>query len=197
MSDRAQTVTLEAVVASLLIIAAVAFALQAVAISSNTADVGDAETRAQHSGIAQGILDRAAENGQLRTTIVYWDEERQEFLGEPDEDGFFRGTTPNTTFGAALESLEQQHRTVNVRLTYLNETGELASQPLVESGTPPTDAIRVSRTVTLYEDTPLVDKNESARENATLAVVEEDFFAPNAAPDDHIYNVIRVEVVIW
>lgn len=204
MEDRGQTVTLEALVAALLLFAAVGFALTAVAITANTASVGDTELRNQHAEIGQGVLDAAVANGSLEAAILSWDEEGQRFHGTiPDNpDGtdiepFHVGDPGNTTFGEKMEvMLWDQNRQFNVDLTFENENGELETQRLIEMGTPNEDAVRVSRTVTLYDDTPLVDEQGEAR-NTTLAEASDEFYAPNLDDEREIYNVIRVEVVIW
>lgn len=198
MNDRAQAFTLEALVAALLIVAAVAFSLQAVAITSNTASVGDTELRNQHAGIAQGVLDGAAERGTLTDTIVYWNEEQSRFHDAMGDDGFYEAQAPNTTFGEALdEHLEDQGLRYNIDLSYWNESGERNTHRLVEYGTPSSDAVRVTQTVTLYDDTRLVYPNETARQDASLRDVEEDFYAPNVDEESSVYNVIRVEVIVW
>lgn len=197
MSARAQAFSLEAFVASILLVVALAFALQAVAISSNTASAGDAELRGQHAGMARGVLDGAAENGNLETTLVYWNESGERFHGA-DGEGSYVSRSPNTTFGRALqETLDDQQLRYNVDLYYRDADGQQASRRLVEYGTPSHDAVRVSETVTLYDETTLVAENESRRANATLETVEGDFYAPDAADDSPLYNVVHVEVVVW
>jgi hypothetical protein len=102
---------------------------------------------------------------------------------------------PQTTQTMAVADLEdpQQHRRGD-------GGGGRGHQRLVDSGTPSDDAVRVVDAVTLYDDTRLLDANAS-EENATLQEVSADtnrtFYAPDAAPDGPLYNVIRVEVVLW
>lgn len=207
MTDRGQTFTLEAFVAAILLLAAVAFALQVVSVSSNTAGAGGQEVRSQHAGLAQGVLDEGADSGTLRTTLLYWNETEEQFYNadaEPVEGGFYISRSPDTTFGNSTAAMFDDRRVrYNVDLYFLNRTGdglERERQRLVESGTPSDDATRVVETVTLYDDTDLVDENES-RTNVTLEQVAADenstFYAPDANPDSRVYTVIRVEVVVW
>lgn len=200
MADRGQTFTLEAFVAAILLVATVAFALQAVAITSNTASAGETEIKNQHTGLGEGALDAAVANGSLRATLLYWNESAGGFYNA-DEDGHYVSRmppTPNgTAFGDSLERTfgDRQIR-YNVDLHYRNETGDRRTQRLVESGTPGEDAVRVVETVTLYDDTALVYENGTSRETS-LADVEEDFYAPNVDEGSPLYNVVRVEVVLW
>lgn len=198
MADRAQTLTMEAVVAALLLFAAVAFAIHAVAISANTASVGDTELRNQHAGVAQGVLDAAVANDSITPTLLAWDENTTTFHGSGPDEVFHVGAPPNTTFGAMLDDmLGSHHRRYNVDLSYRTQAGEVRTQRLVELGTPTADAVRVSRTVTLHDDSRLVDVNGTPRDNVTLADVSDDFYAPNLAENRSVYTVIRVEVIVW
>ncbi|WP_096390418.1 DUF7288 family protein [Halopenitus persicus] len=198
-SDRGQTFTLEAFVAAILLVSTVAFGLQAVSMTSNTASAADAELRGQHVGLAQGVLDRAVENGTLKATLLYWNEAEARFYGADEEDGFYVSESPPTTFGESLDAMfHGSNIRYNVDLSYRDETGDRATRKLVESGTPSDDAVRVAETVTLYDDTVLVNATETPRENVTLASVGGDgFYAPNVDTDGSLYNVIRVEVVLW
>lgn len=197
MSDRGQAFTLEAFVAAILLVATVAFALQAVSISANTAGVSESELRGQHAGLAEGLLNRAAEQGTLTTALVYWNESTGEFHGADDE-GYYVSSSQNTSFGESMEAtLDDAKIRYNVDLYYRDEDGEWQMQRLVESGTPTDDAVRAVETVTLYDDTHLVDEDGEPHENTTLEAVSEDFYAPNVDEERSLYNVVRVEVVVW
>ena len=201
MTDRGQTFTLEAFVAAILLVATVAFALQAVAVTANTASGANTEPGNQHAGIAAGVLDEAVENGSLRATLLYWDEDAEQFYGADPDDGYYLSEPPHTTLGESLErAFDDRQIRYNVDLHYSNEDGDRETQRLVESGTPSDDAVRIVETVTLYDDTPLVDENEQQR-STTLGDVDGNgtaaFYAPNAAEETAVYNVIRVEVVLW
>lgn len=200
MSERGQTFTLEAFVAAILLVTSVAFALQAVAISSNTASAGEAELKNQHADLAEGVLDEAVTNGSLRTTVLYWNETAEQFH-YADGDGHYVSQlppTPNgTAFGDAMERTfgDRQVR-YNVDLHYRNSTGDRQTQRLIESGTPNDEAVRVVETVTLYDNTTLVDESENPT-TTSLSDVEGTFYAPNVDDESPLYNVIRVEVVLW
>lgn len=201
MPDRGQTFTLEAFVSAILLLATLGFALHIVSISSNSASVGDTELRNQHAGLASGVLDKGVANGSLRRTLLYWDEHGERFYDADNTDGFYISRGPPTTFGGSLQPIADDRQVrYNIRLFYQSESGERASRTLVESGTPSDDAVRVVETVTLYDDTRLVDENESYR-TVTVTDIEAnataDFYAPDARPNSSLYNVIRVEVVLW
>lgn len=208
MSKRGQTFTLEAFVAAILLLATVAFALQVVSISANTASPADSELRDQHAGLARGVVDEAVAAGNLSRTLLYWDQNESAFHyadADPEDGGHYITRLPQNdtapAFGRALAApFEGRQVRYNVDLYYASAEGGRAHQPLVESGTPSDEAVRVTETVTLYDDMRLLDANAS-RENATLREVAEDpdleFYAPDVSPDGPLYNVIRVEVVVW
>ena len=208
MRERAQTFTLEAFVAAILLLATVAFALQVVSISANTASPADSELRNQHAGLAQGVLDEAVSDGSLSQTLLYWDQNGSTFHGAGDGDENVshyisrlpqHGDAPGfgRALGAAFDSRQVRY---NVDLYYARSNDSRGHQRLVESGTPGDGAIRVAETVTLYDDTRLRDANNS-RESTTLREVasaaDREFYAPDAQPDGTLYNVVRVEVVVW
>lgn len=204
MADRAQTFTLEALIGAILLLAAVAFALQAVSISSNTASIADSELRGQQAGLAEGVLERNAANGNLTAAVLYWDESEQQFYDSNVDEGYYVSPNANTTFGKNIsfgnsfeEILNDPQIQYNINLHYRGTDGGQESQILVSSGTPSTDAVRVTETVTLTDDTRLVDRMERPRRNVTLGSVADEFYAPNVDPDRNLYNVIRVEVVLW
>lgn len=199
-SDRGQTFTLEAFVAAILLMSTVAFGLQAVTITSNTASAADTELRGQHVGLAEGVLDRGVANGNLKATLLYWDESGERFYGADEVDGVYTSESPPTAFGESLDAMfAGSEIRYNVDLYYRDENGDRETRRLVEFGTPSDDAVRVVETVTLYDDTVPVDANETPRENVTLASVDDadGFYAPDVDADSSLYNVIRVEVVLW
>lgn len=204
MADRAQSFTLEALIGAILLLAAVAFALQAVSINSNTASIADTELRGQQTGLVERVLERNADNGNLTAAVLYWNESEQRFYDSDVDEGYYISPSANTTFGAntsfgrSLESiLDDPQIRYNIDLHYQGSNGGRETQRLVEAGTPSTDAVRVVETVTLTNDTRLVDRTETPRRDATLGAVEDEFYAPNVAPDRDLYNVLRVEVVLW
>lgn len=204
MTARGQTFTLEAFVAAILLLATVAFALHVVAISSNTASAGDAETRSQNAELARGVLDTGAADGTLRETLVYWNEAEEEFYDadvDPDDGGHYVSRHPPTMFGESLGAMfDDRQVRYNVDLYFRIDSGDRGHQRLVESGTPSDDAVRVVETVTLYNHTTLTDETGSQRD-VTLGEVADDetsdFYAPDVRADSRVYNVVRVEVTVW
>jgi hypothetical protein len=198
MSERAQLFTLEAFVAAIVLLATLAFSLQAVGISSNTASGGEMEIQSQHAGLAEGVLAETVEDGSLKQTLLYWNVTANSFHHADDSDGgYYISRSPPTAFGDLLQPrFDERQVRYNINLSFRNENNDRQRQQLVESGTPGGEAVQVVQTVTLYDEDQLVDENGTSR-NVTLADVDEGFYAPDTGTDSQIYNVIRVEVVLW
>ncbi|MFC6974726.1 hypothetical protein ACFQL1_08565 [Halomicroarcula sp. GCM10025709] len=90
--------------------------------------------------------------------------------------------------------LGDRNAAYNVGIAYVDADGVIRERPLVRSGTPTDDAVRAAVTVTLYDDDPLLFANGTATDD-TLGNTS--FYAPDASPSSHVYNVVRVEVVAW
>lgn len=191
---RGQAFTLEAIVAAVVVLAALLFALEVSGVTASTGSTAGGEAVSQGERLAAGALDAAVANATLGPTLRYWD---------PDEAAFHRtglGETyysdaPPTALGRDLEAtLGRGNLAYNVELHYVEPDGSLGRQVLVRNGVPSDDAARATRTVTLYDDDQLLNADGTAS-NATLDGAT--FYVPDRYPDDPLYNVVRVEVVVW
>ncbi|WP_255152358.1 DUF7288 family protein [Halorarius halobius] len=192
-TSRGQAFTLEAIVAALVVLGSLLFALQASGVTALTASTSNPDAVAQREATATGVLDAAVADGTLRPTLLYWDGTRSQFHGTDfGEDHYTVG--PPTAFGALLnETLDDRSLAVNVDLEYLNASGGLERRPLVRYGRPSDDAATATRTVTLYDD----DRLLAANGTATTTLSNASFYAPDRYPGGPVYTVVRVEVVVW
>lgn len=194
MNERAQAFTLEAFVASLLVLASVAFALQTVGMTSNAPSTANEQLENQHRGIAEGVLNNAVANDSLRSSLLYWNETNGTFHDAAEVYYIARG--PPTEFGAVLaRAFGDRNVRYNVNVHYVTGDGESRRQRLVYHGTPHDDAVRADEVVTLRDDARLYGPDGTPT-NVTVAETTE-FYAPDAAPDSGVYNVLRVEVIVW
>ena len=191
--DRGQAHTLEAVASGLLLLASVLFALQVTAVTPLTGSTSSQHIENQQAEMAEGILASEAANGSLVPSVLHWNESGKRFWAA-DERGYQTGGPP-TAFGATLnQSLRDRGIAFNVNLFYLRENGQRERIQLVHFGAPSDHASTAHRTVTLYDDDPLRAADGSAR---STTVKDGRYFAPDVDPDGPVYNVIRVEVVVW
>lgn len=193
--DRAQTFTIEAIAAALLLVGTVAFVVGTAGVTPLTGSTASQQVADQQRDLAVGVLDLAAEQEALRPTLLYWNASNETFH-DVGEDGHYVDRGPPTAFGALLNrTLGDQGVAFNVHVVYVNQTGEPTKLTLVRGGTPTGDAAQASRQRTLWDGDYLRDAN-GTRTNETVANATS-FYAPDASPDTPVYNVVRVEVVVW
>ncbi len=192
---RGQAFTLEAVVASVVILGGLLFALQVSGVTSLTASTSTGQLIEQQEATSAGALDAAAANDSIRPTLLYWDDGNETFYRVSDISEDFYTAAPPTPFGTTLEqTLGDQNLAYNVNLNYIDKNGTVDRQVLVRNGIPTDDAARATRTVTLYDDDQLLYANGT---RSDTSLTNASFYMPDRYPDDPVYNVVRVEVVVW
>lgn len=196
MTDRAQAFTFEAITAALLLIGTVVFIAQAPGVSPLSSSTASQDIPTQQRDVASGLLDAAAHQDVIRPTLLYWDADNERFHGTDEEDEYYIDGGPPTAFGGMLnDSFTGRDAAFNVDITYSNESGGLETVPLVHQGSPTTEAAKVSRIITLYEDDVLYTSTEN-KSDIPLSSASS-FYAPDTSPDNPVYNVIRLEVTVW
>ena len=189
--NRAQVFTLEGVLAALVVLAGLVFALQAVVVtpseSSATTGPGDANR-------VDSILFGAAQDGSLKRSVLAWG--GGSFLGSTSGTGHYVDDFPDNEFGNALTQSFDQSKTVNVVVRYVDSSGSLNSERLVYNGIPTGTTVRSSVTVPLY------DSDRLRQANGNLQVPEQTvkgstFYVSDQYPGNDLYAVLEVEVVVW
>jgi len=195
VSRRGQAYTLEALVASLLLLGAVVFALQATAVTPQSDSTASGHSRAQLERAGEGVVEAAAANGSLRRTALYWNTSTGTFHGlAPYESAYANRDLP-TAFGRRLaRSVGPDAVAYNVAVVYRTAGGAVKTETIVDSGTPSDGAVAVRETVTVYDDDRLTAQDGDPG-NRTVAATA--FYLPDAAPNSGVYNVVTVEVVLW
>jgi hypothetical protein len=191
---RGQAFTLEAVVAAVVVMVSLLFALQVAGVTSLSASTASGHLVDQQESVAAGVLDTAAADGSIEPTLLFWDDGEGTFYRSEITEPFYAAGPP-TAFGAHLnETLTDRHVAYNVNLYGTDRNGTVVRRALVRNGRPSDDAVAATRTVTLYDDDRLLAANGTAT-GPTLANAS--FYVPDADPDGPLYNVVRVEVVAW
>ncbi len=191
--DRAQAHTLEAITASLILISSLVFALQVTAVTPLTGSTSSQHIENQQAAVAEGVLASAAENGTLTPTLLYWNESEDNWHGSTS-DGYVQGPPP-TTFGDTLkETFLDRGIVFDLTLYYIEDDGDRQRESIVDLGEPSDHASTATRTVTLAADDPLRDPDGSVS-NTTLSNAS--YLVPDADPDQALYSVVEVELVVW
>lgn len=190
---RGQAHTLEAIIAGLVLLAAVAFSMQMTAVTPLSASTSSQHIENQQQATAQGVLAAAASEDSLERTVLYWDNASGKFHDAPDV-GYYTSSAPNTTLGSMLErSFDQAGVAYNVYLVFPSDSGDRIRKRLVYRGVPSDNAVAASRTVAISDEDRLIDadgsRNESAVANAST------FYADDVG--DSMFTTVRVEVIAW
>lgn len=199
--DRGQVYTLEGVIAGLLVLLSLLLVLQSLAVTPQA--VGGQDVIDQRETLAQDAL-QSMNDSTIRAAVLYWNTSTESFHCTPGGEEFYPGyadrscklphadAAPPNDFGATLEqSLDGPY---NVYIAY-NESGDVARNRSVYQGQPGSGSVRVSRSIVVFEDDPIIAQNGTA--SGTTVSDASEFYAPNVTSDSDVYNVFHVEVVTW
>lgn len=193
--DRGQAFTIEAVVAALIVVGSLLFALQIGGVTSQTASTSSEGLVEQRAAVAAGVLDTATADRTVRATLLYWDETDEQFHNVSEIDESFYTVGPPTAFGRHLNgTLGDRSIAYNVNVLYRGSNGTVERRPVVRSGVPTDDAARATRVVTLYDDDRLQFANGTASDTN---LTEASYYFDDRYPGGPVYGVVRVEVVVW
>ena len=188
---RGQAYTLEAVIASVLLVSSLVFALQVTAVTPLSASTSNQHIENQQRASASGVLTAAQEAGALNEAVLYWNDSADaEKYYDAGRLGYYTNDYPPNKFGNITErAFDGRGLAVNV-LVYHNESEEPSR--MVYRGEPSENAVSASRTVTIYNGSKLAGTSTTV-ENATSF----DEVVPYDGTGGTVYNVVRVEVTVW
>lgn len=193
-ADRGQAYTLEAIIAGVLILSALVFALQVTAVTPLSASTSSQHIENQQKATANGVLVAASEEGALKDAILYWNGSAGAYHGA-ERGTYYTNDFPDNEFGKILErAFAGRGLAVNVAI-YPEDGG----RPLymINRGTPSDHGVTASKQVTLYHGDNLID--EAGDEQATTVENSSSFggHIPDSGSSTSVYNVVRVEVTVW
>ena len=197
MVERGQAMTLEAVTAAILILAAIGFALQVTAVTPLSASTSSQHVENQLESTGEGILTSSAASGALQEAVLYWNTSEQKFHNAAGDRAFYTAGAPPNAFGEILsEAFSDRSVAYNVYVHYQTPGGSVETQQMVRQGQPSDHAISASRTVQLIDTDRLV--SEDFTRNQTLGNLSADeFYVSQRSSDGVHYSLVRVEVVAW
>lgn len=194
---RAQAHTLEAIAAGIVILASVVFALQVTAVTPLSASTASQHIENQQQASAAGVLDAARENGALDAAVGYWDDTNGTLHGTSGGGYTTEAEISRTTLGGMLlDTFEARGVAFNVYFVYTTDSGTMIRQRFIYRGEPSDNAATATTTVTLYDDDPLYDANEVPTDTTVNGSTTYQALIPSD-PSTGLYNVVRVEVVVW
>ena len=208
---RGQAHAVEGIVAGLLLLASLVFALQVTTVTPLSASTSSQHLENQQESVADGVLAAAAEAGALKPAILYGSDQASGAdngrfaFHDTTDDVYYQGGAPTNRFGGILDRmLGERGLAYNVYVRYQTTGGGTNRQRMVYQGYPSDNAVAAQRTVTLYDDDALyepdgdADTDDAARPTTQiLASAGDDFYAQDAASGSGLFNVVEVEVVVW
>ena len=189
---RGQIYTLESVIAAVLLVSSLVFALQVTAVTPLSASTSNQHIENQQRASASGVLTAAQKAGALKDAVLYWNTSGDGKYYDADRLTYYTNKYPQNEFGNITErAFDGRGLAVNVLIHY-NESKEPSR--MVYRGEPSDNAVSASRTVTIYDDDDLTapDATKTAGSANSFADV-----VPPASGGTSVYNVVRVEVVVW
>ena len=194
MSDtRGQAFTLEGVIGAMILLTAVLFALNSAVLLPSTGETGN---QAQIEQEAKDVMEVAATDGHLSEIARCYDTDEEDGGWFGDESVATAPPEETDLHTLLEETFDDRDRSYNVEVKY--DTA-VSAERLVYNGASTRDGVTVSRTVTLYEDDPLLvedeDGNPCADEDGD--VTDDEYPIPRATEDDdYIYSVVEVRLTI-
>jgi len=198
--ERGQAHTLEAVVGAVLLLTAIAFALQVTVVTPLSASTSSQHIEGQQRAVAQGVLASAAEEGALQEAVLYLNETTGEYHNTI-AGGYYTNAPAELRFGEMLErAFSEPGIAYNVYVSYQTVNGGINEDPIIQQGTPSDNAVSATRTIVLRDDDRLIDENGDVTDT-TLAEAGDavDINDPiaDAPRANGVYNVVRIEVIAW
>jgi hypothetical protein len=194
---RAQAHTLEAIAAGIVVLASVVFALQVTAVTPLSASTASQHIENQQQASAAGVLDAARETGALDAAVRYWDDTNGTLHGTSGGGYTSDAGVNRTTFGRMLlDTFEARGVAFNVYFAYTTDSGTVVRKRFIYRGEPSDNAATTATTVALYDDDRLYDANETTTNTTVNGSSTYTALIPPNSPTG-LYNVVRVEVVVW
>lgn len=200
-TDRGQAHTTEAVVASVLIILAVLFALQTTTVTPFSSTTTDKHLENQERESVGNTIEIGHSNGDLKQTLLNWNgpdtnNEEAGFAGRqnPNETSYYTSIDADTAFLNHLSnSIDTTQTAYNINLVYYNSTNETRSQRLLRTGSPSDNVISVRKPIVLHDTDTLTTAQSVELQDAD----SDRFYIDDLNSSTAIYNYVEVEVVVW
>lgn len=195
MVNRGQAHTLEGVVAALVLLSGLVFALQVTAVTPLSASTSNQFIENQQHATAEGVLATAEETGALQRAVLFWDADADRFHNASDLNFYTAGGPPNDFGGMLNRTYDDEGVAFNVYYRYVDANGNVNRVRMVYRGEPSDNAVTASRLVTIRDGDVLYAHNGTA--TSVNVTAEGNLYMPDADAGSGIYNVVKVEVVAW
>lgn len=195
MNDKGQIHTLEGVAATLLVIFATLYAVQASAVTPTSSSTASQEIEMQIQRMGEDILkqantDRVGMNHTpLKTAVLNWNTSSGKFEGA-ESRFYYRGRAPPGVLGETLnKTLSDKGIAYNIDIVYNRASEGTHVFPFVDNGDPSDNAVVARQVLLLYDDDTLGD--------GTQLVKDDTYRIPDMSPNTGLYNVVVVRITLW
>lgn len=188
---RGQIHTLEGIMAAMMLVLSLVFALQVSAVTPMTESTSSQHIENQQQAIGTDLLEAAAENGSLKEAVLYWNASEEAYPGTDLNGAYHHNLPDELQLATELErAFTDRGIAFNLHANYV-EDGEVFSRTIVNQGEPSDHAVTATKLLTLY------DHDEFTHDGGgELRAHEDRFYVPDEGAEP-LYNVIEIELVIW
>ncbi|AGN02658.1 hypothetical protein L593_13595 [Salinarchaeum sp. Harcht-Bsk1] len=197
--DRGQAYTLESLIAALLLVTAVLFALQSVVITPTSAGALDRDVQGQLEQEANDVLVTAANEGELSRLARYWDcstgtmaSDMQSGAWVPNQ-GYANDVAPVEDLGESLNRTFGEGTRYNLLLVYDTGSGQNVTR-VIYQGTPGDEVVSTSYTITLTESQQITAANAAGQ---SVAGCGDPVIERHPGSTGATWNVVEVRLVLW
>lgn len=189
----AQMHTLEAVIASIIMVGIIVFTIQATSLTPLTSSTANAHIEAQLQTMGQDMLSALSysaygEDSQLKEDILNWDGKEYVWNGSTyqmlDSENVI---LQNSSLGDVLLMVAVPRGIAhNVHFGWIDDNGVLRERRYIYNGEPSDNAVMISKKVLLSDN----DVNDTSG-----------FYANTSIPDSDVvsdfYNIVDVKMTLW
>ena len=200
-TSRGQAFTVEAIVASLVIIGTLVLISQTAAVAPLQSEAQSQTIQEETATLSSDLLETSAKLETLHEAMLQWDPNQRTFDGTQERYDHYQTPPRDVTFGKAIsEVFTTREYLVNVDLVWATPHGT-ETQQYLHMGTPDEDAVTTSHTVTLMNDDTVSYARGGTSRSTTLGDMaksdSEEFFAQPSSRGRATYQSVNVRMTVW
>lgn len=200
-ASRGQAHTTEAILASLLILTGLLFAMQTTAVTPFSSTTEDKHLETQQRESLSNIATLTHENGDMKETVLYWNTTNNTYQGTGEEVDYYTDPSVNTPLLTELSgAIDGEQVVYNINVNYYNRTGtagdterSLQTQRLLRVGSPSNNAITIREQLALHDTDTLTTGSHPELQNTNA----DEFYMDSVNGTTPMYNYAEVEITAW
>lgn len=195
-SSRGQAHTVEAILATLLILAGVLFAVQTTAVTPFSSTTEDKHLETQQRNSISNIATITHENGAMKKTVLYWNTSNNSYQNSGENTAYYTDPSVNTPLLTEMAAATSDQIVYNIDVRYYNKTGKgisVQTQRLLHVGSPSNNAITIREPLTLHDTDQLTTGSQPELQNTAA----DEFYMDSVNSTTAMYNYAEVEITVW